>query len=112
MFKVIKSINFGNNGIDKSEGLKELKGWVVGTPHKTSIMCVVVTCKYQNDFVDKADYESNRQSMEEQFEKDLLSVGLTKEYISKNAKTILPKEVQNIEEPKPMTFRDWQKSRK
>lgn len=96
MFKVIKSINVGNNGICKADGLKGLDGWSVGAPHKTSIMCVVVTCKYQKDFVDKADYETNRQSMEEQFEKDLLSAGLTKEYISKNTKTFLPKEVEII----------------
>lgn len=112
MFRVIKSINVGNNGIGKADGLKGLDGWTVGKPHKQSIMCVVVTCKYQKGFVDEADYENNHQLMDEQFENDLLNIGLTKDYINKNAKTILPKEKEVIKETKPFTFRDWQKSRK
>lgn len=111
MFKVVKSINVGNNCIDKVKGLEGLDGWSVGKPHKQSIMCVVVTCKYEVKFKDKEDFEKNFESMEQKYKTDLLNVGFTKEYIDKNTKTVLPTiSISQVDE-EPMTWKKWHEQR-
>ena len=110
MYTVVKTFNVGNQLIDNAKKLNDINGWVVGKPHKWSIMAAMITCKYTQTFVDETDYKNNEVAMQTKFENDLANVGFTKDQIAKYSKTILPTEVVE-NESHPMTWKEWHENR-
>lgn len=96
---------------DKVKELVGRWGWSVGKPYRIAFMAVGITCSFEKEFRDIKEYNEHSVEMDSQFVSELLSVGLSKDFIEKNKRLIVPHEQPQDNAENLMTWRKWREQR-